>query len=304
MRNLLLAIFSACAAREGRQIVVYNASQRQMAPDRVAVHQGVVRRTVVPKGTDIFRRATSNATVAPGDTVSCSTKSCVSALLAMGLAGCASSAPLVGMQPTRLAGEPVWHRPASGDCSPPNFVAGTTCTVCDLSSESDCERACADGNGHACVLAAGKYESGFGTVDDPKHSFQLNERGCELGSAMGCEHLALQLHSGEGGVRDEKRALTIDHDLCREGRGSACAHAGEAFIAGRGASQDGAYGVSLLRQGCARGAAEACRLLRDPRTLTDVDAAVRSAREQEVACQLHGDAQACASAEPPSLKQD
>jgi hypothetical protein len=229
------------------------------------------------------------------------TKFLAGPVLAMGLAACASATPLAAVQPTRLAGEPVWSRPPSGDCPPPNSGLGTMCAVCDAASESDCERACDDGKGHACVLAAGKYDFGTGRVVDPKQSFHLNERACELGSAMGCEHLAIQLSRGDGCVKDEKRALAIDHDLCREGRGSACAHAGAAFIAGRGAPADAAYGVSLLRTGCTRGAAEACRLLRDPRTLTDVDAAVRSARDQEVACQLRGDPEACASAQPPSL---
>jgi len=220
-------------------------------------------------------------------------------LLAISLAGCASSTQLASAQPTRLAGEPVWSRPASGDCGPSNSGLGTMCAVCDAASESECERACAAGNGHACVLAAGQFEFGTGRTVSHKQSFRLNERACELGSAMGCEHLAIQLSRGDGTVRDERRALAIHHDLCREGRGSACAHAGAAVMAGRGTPADSASGVALLRLGCARGAAEACRLLRDPRTITDIDAAVRSARDQEVACQS-GNAEACASAEPPS----
>lgn len=206
--------------------------------------------------------------------------------------------------PSAAPSEPMWPKPPGLGCPATAVDVGDLCAVCSGRSRTACAELCSSGTANACTLLGIFVEYGlFGTADF-REARQLFERGCALGSGEGCLGVARLLMVGRGGKKDERRAVEMFDELCRAGRAHACTLGAEAYLSAKGQPRDVRRGLAMLERGCTYGDREACRIAADPRAVTEIDVAVRVAREREARC-LQGDlpVEAC-QLETPSRNRD
>src|SRR5262245_11509456 len=108
---------------------------------------------------------------------------------------------------------------------------------------ADAAKACAAGEGEACVTAGLAYRYGRSVTRDPARAQILLRRACDAHSYEGCAYLGEMLARGEAGEKDPAHAIEQFHEACDHGELRGCADLGAAYLAGRGVEKDIARGM-------------------------------------------------------------
>lgn len=119
-------------------------------------------------------------------------------------------------------------------------------------------RACAGGDGAACLRAANAKGHAHAGKRDAAAVTALLERGCGLADGAACGALATAVREGDGVVANPGRALELVTRACSLGAPASCRDLADAYTRGSGVAPDPDRALAAITRACDLGDAPAC----------------------------------------------
>ena len=120
------------------------------------------------------------------------------------------------------------------------------------------ERACRNGNAHACTEAGLSYRNGRGVIRNETTAASYYERGCDGSDPFGCVDLGQLYFQGAGVARDDSKAAALYQKGCDGGVAAGCLFLGGMYQTGRSLPRDEPRAFGLFVKACDGNNVAAC----------------------------------------------
>ncbi|MBO1923434.1 tetratricopeptide repeat protein [Thiomicrorhabdus sp. 6S3-12] len=122
-------------------------------------------------------------------------------------------------------------------------------------ADFDFEKACNEGRGDACSVAALAYQK----KNNNSKALEFFQKGCIYRDANSCAKSALMYESGRGVNKNTAKAVDFYGKACEYGDTDSCNYLGAKYYNGDGIKQNVAMSIKLFQTACNGGNADGCQ---------------------------------------------